>query len=287
MRKTFLILCIFPVVCVLSGIPAPASSIWARAKDPVLAAVNGEQITLSQLKPLVDEYLQRSRKSSVKPEERLQILNGLIKRRLILQQREAEELRADEKIAVKVKDFEDRLVVAAFLEKHVGQKLTATDEEIQGFYQQNIQKFSAPPKATARHILMRTREKAEQVLAELHNGADFGRMAKEHSIDLPMALEGGQMGTIEKGKTLPELEKALFILEVGEISDVVESRFGFHILTVDEIIAAQSMPIEEVRDGIRNAIIRQKETRAFEEMGANLEKTAEIQIYEANLQESE
>ena len=286
MKKALLILSLFFFLGLSSAIFGPVLSSWADSEDPLLATVDGERITLSQLTPLIDEYRKRSQKDHIKPDEKLQILKGLIKRHLILQQKEAEELRADKTIVSKVKDVENQLVVAAYLEKHVGQHLAVTDEEIKEFYQKNIQKFSSPPKVKARHILLRSREEAEAVLAKLREGQDFSQMAKEHSIDLPMAREGGPMGTIEKGRSLPELEKVLFILNVGEISDVVATRYGFHIITVDEIITTQFRSLEEVKESIRKALIQQKEAKAFDEMTAKLEQKAAIQIFEESLQQT-
>ena len=257
---------------------------WAKAEDRVVATVNGVQITESQLNPLIEEFRQRSQKTVVKPDDKNQILKGMIRRTLILQQKEASDLRKEKKIVERVKDFENGLVVATFLERHVGQKLTVTEEEIKEYYEKNLQKFSSPPKVKARHILLRDRKEAEKVLAKLKKGEDFSQLAKEYSIDLPMAKEGGAMGTIEKGKGLPELEKVLFVLKVGEISDIVETRYGFHILTVDEIITTQYRPFEEVKESIRKGLLQQKEAKAFDEMAANLEKNAKIKIFEENLQ---
>ena len=255
-----------------------------KQSDLVLAMVNGVPITKSQFEPLADQYLQKSKKDAIDKEDKLQILRGLITRQLILQQKEANDMRKDERIVKQVKEFEDKLVVGAFLTKYVGKHLTVNNAEIKEYYQQNLNKFGSPPKVKARHILLRNRKEAEQVKEKLRKGEDFGELAKEYSIDLPMAREGGSMGTIEKGKTLPELEKALFILNVGETSDIVETRFGFHILTVDEIITTQYKPLEEVREIIKKGILIQKEEKAFNEMYGKLEKNAKIEIFEDRVQ---
>lgn len=256
----------------------------AKEDDAVLAMVNGVPITKSQFAPLVDQYLDKTKKDGMSKEDKLQILKGLITRELILQQKESNSIRKEEGIVKQVKEFEDRLVVGAFLTKYVGKNLTVTDAEIKEYYQQNLTKFASPPKVKARHILVRNRKEAEQIKQKLLKGEDFGKLAKEYSIDLPMAREGGSMGTIEKGKTLPELEKALFILNVGETSDIVETRFGFHILTVDEIITTQYKPLEEVREIIKKGILIQKEEKAFNEMYATLGKKAKVEIFEDRVQ---
>jgi len=284
MKKAVLVFSLVSLIGMSFVIFGSALRGWAKAEDPVVATVNGMEITESQLNLLIEEFRQRTQKTIVKPDEKHQILKGLVRRTLILQQKEADDLRKDKKIVRQVKDFENGIVIAAFLEKHVGKKLTVTEEEIKEYYQKNLQKFSSPPKVKARHILLRDRNEAEKVLAKLKKGEDFSKLAKEHSIDLPMAREGGPMGTIEKGRSLPELEKVLFVLKVGEISDIVETRYGFHILTVEEIITTQYKPLDEVRENIRKGLSQQKEAKAFDEMAANLEKNAKIEIFEDKLQ---
>jgi peptidyl-prolyl cis-trans isomerase C len=255
-----------------------------KQDDPVLAMVNGVPITKSQLTPLVDQYRDKSKKDSVSKEDKLQILQGLITRQLILQQKESNDIRKEEGVVKQVKEFGDGLVVSAYLTKYVGKHLTVTNDEIKEYYQQNLTKFASQPKVKARHILVRNRKEAEQVMEKLRNKGDFAKLAKEYSIDLPMAREGGSMGTIEKGRTLPELDKALFILNVGEISDIVETRFGFHILTVDEIITTQYRPFDEVSESIKKAIVLQKEAKAFDEMYEKLGKKAKVEIFEDRVQ---
>lgn len=255
-----------------------------KQDDPVLAMVNGVPITKSQLTPLVDQYRDKSKKDSVSKEDKLQILQGLITRQLILQQKESNDIRKEEGVVKQVKEFGDGLVVSAYLTKYVGKHLTVTNDEMKEYYKQNLTKFASPPKVKARHILVRNRKEAEQVMEKLRNKGDFAKLAKEYSIDLPMAREGGSMGTIEKGRTLPELDKALFILNVGEISDIVETRFGFHILTVDEIITTQYRPFDEVSESIKKAIVLQKEAKAFDEMYEKLGKKAKVEIFEDRVQ---
>ncbi|MBI4791865.1 MAG: peptidylprolyl isomerase [Deltaproteobacteria bacterium] len=147
----------------------------------------------------------------------------------------------------------------------------------------NAHEFRGAPKVVARHILLPTREQAEDVLEKLNQGADFAEMAKKYSIDLPMSKEGGAMGTIEKDKTLPELGNALFTLKEGEISEIVKTPFGFHILTVDTHIPAETPSLEEATEKIRAFILRRKEGQAFADMVNTLQKGADITIFKERL----
>ena len=192
-------------------------------------------------------------------------------------------LRKDDKIARRVKEYENSLIIARYLEDQVGSHLTVSEEEIKKYYKDNLNEFSSPPMVQARHVLLRTHEQAQKVLQRFRNGEDFAQLAKDCSIDLPMALEGGSMGTIQKGKSFPELEKALFALNEGEVSDIVKTKFGYHILTVDKIIPVNFKPLEDVRSEIKKTILQQKEAKAFDEMAAKLEEDADIKIFENRL----
>lgn len=254
-------------------------------KDVPVAVVNGVSITKGQLTPVLEEYRSKAGKRSLEPQEKMEVVKSVVRRHLILQQKEAAELRKSERIRKQLKEMEDQLVLAAYLEQHVGQYLTVSDGELQEYYKANLSSFSTPPKVKAKHILLRSEAEAKGVLEKLRKGAEFSAMAKQYSIDLPMALEGGSMGTIEKGKTLPELQQVLFSLKEGEVSDVVKTRFGYHILSVEEIIPISPKSFDEVKGEIKTTLIRQKEAKAFEKMVAEIEKRAEIKIFKDRVEE--
>jgi len=254
-------------------------------KDVPVATVNGISITNTQMIPLIEEYRAKSGKRSLESQDKLELVKSAVRRHLILQQKEIADLRNTERIRKQVKELEDRLVLAVFLEQRVGRHLTVSDAEIQEYYKANLSSFSSPPKVKAKHVLLRSEKDAKAVLEKLRKGADFSAMAKEYSIDLPMALEGGSMGTIEKGKTLPELQQVLFSLKEGEVSDIVKTRFGYHILTVEEIIPVSTKSFDESKTEIKNGLIRQKEAQSFEKMAAEIEKGADIKIFKDRVDE--
>ncbi len=105
----------------------------------------------------------------------------------------------------------------------------------------------------ARHILVKTREEAESILAQLENGADFAELAKEHSIDETTKDNGGDLGFFPRGVVLPEFEDAAFALKVGERSGVVQTAYGYHII---EVLERETRPIpDEIKVGLRQQIV--------------------------------
>ena len=255
----------------------------ASDQDKVIAVVNSEPIHRAQLNPLIAEFRKQSRKKQISADDKMQLLKNLIRRNLILQQNFTQQLRKSDEISKQVKKYEDQLVLEKYIKIHVLDFLTVGEEEAKQYYQNNLNQFTAPPKVRASHILLRSETDAKEVLKKLQAGESFSELAKQYSIDLPMAFEGGSMGIIEKGRGLPQLENTLFILDEGEFSDIVKTQYGWHILRVDEKMTAQHIPYQRAKERIKAILMREKEARAYDTMTQQLEKEASITIYENRL----
>jgi peptidyl-prolyl cis-trans isomerase D len=131
-----------------------------------------------------------------------------------------------------------------------------TDAELQKEYNANLDKFRTPERVEVRHILIKSdatndaamKTKAEGILKQLKApGADFAKISKENSQDPGSAEKGGELGWIVKGQTVPEFEKAAFSLPVGQMSDLVKTTYGYHILQVSKHEQAQLQPFDSVK----------------------------------------
>ena len=280
-------LTLFVTISIALSLSFPCSSLSASeaegAVDPVVAAVNDMPIHKSELLSIIELYKQKTRKSSVSEDEKLELLNGIIRRKLILSQNEIDEIRNLPVIQQRLKAMEDQMAIQYYLNEKIGKKLIITNEEVEEYYRNHLDKFIALPKVMASHILLRSQDEAQAVLSKLKEGADFSELAKKYSIDLPMALEGGSMGIIEKGKSLPQIEKILFILDEGEYSDVIKSQYGYHIIRVDKIYTDKHYPIEEVSEKIKAELTKEKEAEAFNEMVGKLDGEKKIEIFKDRL----
>ena len=126
--------------------------------------------------------------------------------------------------------------------------VSATDEDVQAFYDENLDKFALPEKVRARHILVENEEDAVKILAEIQGGKPFAEAAKESSI-CPSKEEGGDLGFFGKGQMVPEFETVAFALETGEMSDPVKTQFGWHIIMMEEKQPSSVVPLEDVAGG--------------------------------------
>lgn len=155
-----------------------------------------------------------------------------------------------------------------------------TDEEIQKYYDKNKDNFF---KAKASHILVETVEEANKLKKELNKGADFAEMAKENSKDPGSAANGGSLGEFKNGDMVAEFNDVVKILKVGEISDPVKSKFGYHIVKVDE---KSARTLDEVKEELKQQLTQAKFTDYIEKMQKDakiseyLDATKEIQIPE-------
>ena len=145
-------------------------------------------------------------------------------------------------------------------------KVSVTDADVKSFYDANLAQYSRPEQRRARHILFRVeagaspaekeqaRQQAEAALARLKKGEDFAALARTLSQDPSSAEKGGDLGFFGQGQMVPAFDKAAFETPIGQISGVVESEFGFHIVQPTETRAAGTAPMSEVAEGIRRQL---------------------------------
>ncbi|MDQ8736128.1 peptidylprolyl isomerase [Paenibacillus sp. LHD-38] len=149
------------------------------------------------------------------------------------------------------KDTKINLTIRKILEP----RTDVTDEEVQQYYDANKDTLGTPEQIQASHILVATKEEADAILAELKQGGDFAAIAKEKSTDTGSKEKGGDLGFFGKGAMVAEFESAAFALKVNEISGVVQSEHGFHIIKKIAEKAAVVPTFEEKKEEIKKQLI--------------------------------
>jgi peptidyl-prolyl cis-trans isomerase D len=150
------------------------------------------------------------------------------------------------------------------------QNTSVTDDELKLIYQQNIQQYEVPDRVHAEHILLTTvgktdaevaevEKKAEDILAQARKkGSSFEDLAKKYSEDPGSKAKGGDLGWLIHGQTVPEFDRAAFSLRKGEISGLIRTQYGFHIIKVLDKETAHTKPFDDVKDSIRTPLLLQK-----------------------------
>jgi peptidyl-prolyl cis-trans isomerase SurA len=182
----------------------------------------------------------------------------------------------------------DRILVSKITRFEMGSRVAVSERKIAKYYHDNQKEFWEPSQVRVKHILLLfekdasekiRKEKNKQVkkiLSELKEGKDFAEAAKEYSEDVSASL-GGDVGFVKKGQMVPEFEKAVYRLKEGEISDVVETEYGYHIIKAEEIQKGRTIPFKDVKDKIKNILSTGKQESAYKTWMNELRESAFIE----------
>jgi peptidyl-prolyl cis-trans isomerase C len=168
-------------------------------------------------------------------------------------------------------------------------KINITEEDAKKYYDENPTKFEIPEQVRASHILIKpdttdadpnqakekAKAKTQDLLEQIEKGADFAALAKANS-DCPSAAQGGDLNFFSRGKMVPPFEKAAFDLEVGKVSDIVETQFGYHIIKVTDRKEASTTSFEQAKNNIIRQLTQEKQSEFANEYIESLKAEADI-----------
>ena len=208
--------------------------------DTVVATVNGTEITVGHMIMVRDGLPEQHREL---PDDVLfdGILEQLVQQTVLSQSYDG----SDYAIRLRTENEERRLRAGQAIDRAVASAVT--DEALQSLYQERFADFEPAREFNASHILVETREKAEDLIAELNGGADFAQLARDNSTG-PSGPNGGQLGWFGAGMMVPPFEAAVMALEVGAVSEPVQTQFGWHVITLNETRLKDAPAMDEVRD---------------------------------------
>ena len=147
----------------------------------------------------------------------------------------------------------------------LAEAIEVSDEQAEAYYADNEESFRTAEERRARHILFELEDKAlaEEVLASLNAGADFSELAEQHSIDAASAESGGDLGFFKRGIMVPSFDLEVFGMEIGDLSELVETQFGYHIIQLDDIKAGEQRSFSEVVDEVKDEFKKNQALEAF------------------------
>jgi parvulin-like peptidyl-prolyl isomerase len=163
-----------------------------------------------------------------------------------------------------LKDLRTRMLSEKIFEQ-VTSEVQVSDADIAAYYEENKTQFEQPSSREVRHILVKNKAKADEIHAQLENGGDFAKLAKQFSQDPASAKEGGKF-TAQKGATVAPFDEAAFALETGELSEPVKTQFGWHIIeAVGDIEEASTQELSEVEEQISTTLLEEKRNARINE----------------------
>jgi len=183
----------------------------------------------------------------------------------------------------------DQILVSKITQFEIGNRVKVSEKSIIKYYKKNQKDFWEEGKVRARHILFISERgssenhrraklrQAKKVLSEIRKGSDFSKLAIKYSEDVS-ASSGGDVGFVKRGKMVREFEEAVFSLKPGQISDIVETEYGYHIIKVDEVLPGKTLILKDVKDQIHKILSMQKQKQVYDDWINELKKSAFIEV---------
>jgi peptidyl-prolyl cis-trans isomerase C len=248
---------------------APAASLRAQ-DDPVIARANGVDIHQSDLAVAEDEI--GSNMPAMTADRKREYLITYLADIIVLAQAAEEQKLPDNPDVQRQIAFERKKVLMEALLQKAG-AAAQSDEALHKVYDEAVKQMAPEQEVHARHILVPTEDEAKAIEAELKKGTDFATLAKEKSKDPSGASNGGDLGWFTKDQMVPEFADAAFKLDKGQISDPVHTKFGWHVIQVEDKRIKPTPTFDEVKPQLQNYVAH----RAQAELIDSLRKTAKIE----------
>jgi peptidyl-prolyl cis-trans isomerase C len=221
----------------------------ANLNQPV-AVVNGYTINQAELNALVGMLNERVQARMKTEAGRQEIVNHMVDEYLLEEAALQQGLDKDVDVAGALAAARRQVLVDALANKVID-KVNVTDEQIKQWYSLHLSDLMQPEAVQVKHILVKDKKDAEKLLAKLKKDkTQFSKLAMDNSLDPGTKAQGGELGFITRGQTVPEFEKAAFNTPVGELSSIVETQFGFHILLIEDKRANAPIPLENIKEQI-------------------------------------
>lgn len=247
------------------------------AKDAkVVAEVGSEKITLEDLDRMIKDLPEQFQPMATA--NKGMFLDSVVNQKLLYDAALSQNLDKNENVKKQIENTTKDIIIREYLRKEIEQ-LAISDEETKNYYDANKDKFKEPEKFRARHILVDTEETAKDVLTRLKAGEDFSALAREKSKD-PSKERGGDLGFFSKGQMVPEFEQATLALEPGQLSDVVKTQFGYHVIKLEEKQPAREQSFDEVKDQLKQMLLSNKQRERFETLLKELKDKTKVVIHE-------
>ena len=236
-----------------TGMTLPALA--QDAKDPVVAKIDGVEVTQSDLNLAIDN-LDPQLAQLPDDQKKLAALSTVIDAKVIAEKARAEKIEDTPEFKNRLEFIVDRELHNAYFKKHVVDKIA--DADIKARYDAEVAKLPPVEEVRARHILVKTEDEAKTVIKELGDGKDFAELAKAKSTD-PNKSDGGDLGYFKKGMMVPEFEKAAFEMKKGDVSTApVKTQFGFHVIKVEDKRNAPPPEFDQVKEQVKQIVLRDK-----------------------------
>jgi peptidyl-prolyl cis-trans isomerase C len=276
--KKFLILILGLGLIIVAGCEK-----FERPSGTYIAKVNNSVISEDDFLKEISLIPEWARKNFSGKEGKERFLKELINKELIYQDAINRGLQNDRELAEKIEEFRKMSLLTIVLKKEIEEKAEVTESETKEFYDGNTDNFKTGEEVRARHILVDTEEKANDILSSIIKGESFAELAKTFSMDKGSAQNGGDLGFFSRGKMIPEFEETAFSLKKGEVSKPVKTTYGYHLIETTDKREGSQIQFEEAKENIKNQLVKEKQKTLFESYIETLKNKTDIKTDEERL----
>ena len=259
-----------------------------KSEKDILAKIGNKTITKSEfesrLAELPPEYQERFKDEGQKRE----FLDLYIQAQLLAMEAKAEKIDKERPIASRIEDMTNSILAQEYVNRRLAKAGSASEAELQAYYNEHKAEFLAPATVKAQHILVKADQdadpeavaaalaKAQTILKELKQGADFAKLAEKYSDDPGSKTRGGDLGYFPKERMVPEFANEAFRLQPGETSGPIRSAFGFHIIRTNDKKPEIQIEFKDARDQIQAKLDYQKRKESLDWDVARLKKKYKV-----------
>lgn len=245
--------------------------------DQVLAKIGAKTITEGDLKQMANAVPEKFRYYYQTPEGRKQTLDYIVNIYVLAAEAEKEGLDKSPEAQKLLTFTKNDLLARLLLDKMTKDTSAPTEAEARKYFEANKSEFSTPESVKLHHILVENEKDAEDVLAKLKKGEKFADLAAKVSI-CPSKANGGDLGWMPRGSLVPEIEEVAFKMKKGQIEGPIKSKFGYHILYLEDKKPAEEASFDQVKDYVLEQLKYQKQQEQYEKIAESLRKKMDVKI---------
>jgi peptidyl-prolyl cis-trans isomerase C len=256
--------------------PAKPAAKEEAKDDYIMLRVNGEAVPRSRVLAIWHDLFPDGKApafDSFDEKVRMNVLRGIVSEQLVYEEAKKSGVENSPEVAEKLAKLKEKLVTQAFLEQKADARVS--DAEIRKIYDQKVAELKGKEEIKARHILVDSEDKAEDIAEKIRKGAKFEDIAKKESLDKGTGVKGGDLGWFTEEQMVPEFSKAAFKLKKDAISDPVKSSFGWHIIQVQDRRKVEVPPYEQVKGNFAQEL----KAKALKDYVGELLQGAKVQYF--------
>jgi len=250
------------VAATLLGVAAIASA-SAGQDNRVVATINGKAITEGELN-LADAEIGSELGNVPEGTKRRVLIEFMIESQLLADAADSAKLGQGADFEQRARYWRRRALRDVYFESKI--KSAVTDAEARTFYDGQVAQMKPEEEIKTRHILVESEDEAKQLREKIAHGANFAQLAKEHSKDPGSKDDGGELGYFGRGQMVPQFEEAAFKLQKGDLSEPIQTQFGWHLIQLDDRRQRKPPEFDEVKGRLVAAMVHRKAQEAVAEL---------------------